>query len=355
MKKINLSIIIPTCNAKKYLIPTIKSILNSHTKNYEIIVVDNGSTDTSIKAVKNLKPTRSHLVGKIKIVALDKNFGPAKARNEGVKIAKGRYLAFLDSDTKVHPDWANQALKCFDNKKIAAIQCKLLFLKDKKRIDYVGEYLTPTGFLLPVAPHGTIDKGQFDDTDKILAAKSAGMFIRRDVFRKIDGFDEDYFIFVEETDLGWRTWLAGYQIVLCPNSIVYHHFSATKDIFNPRFNNHLVRFHGTKNYILTLYKNLSLPNLIRILPLHIFLWTGLSLYLLLTGKFDSGINIFKAILWHLPNLPKNTLKRINVQKQRKTTDQVLFHKYQLLKEKSVFSYITKFLSSQKTSITPENQ
>ncbi|OGC53693.1 hypothetical protein A2709_03370 [candidate division WWE3 bacterium RIFCSPHIGHO2_01_FULL_43_9] len=338
---ISLSIVIPTYNAKPYLSHTIDSILKSKAINYEIVIVDNASDDGTIKHLK--KRFVQHL-DKINFLILDKNYGPAKARNEGVKLANGAYLAFLDSDTEVDPQWANEALFCFRaNKKVAAIQCKLLLLRNRKNIDYVGEYLSNTGFLTQVSPHGEADNGQYDFPHKILAAKSAGMFVTKEAFEKVGGFDEDYFIFVEETDLGWRLWLAGYEVILCPKSIVYHYFSATKDIVAKSFNNHLVRFHGTKNYILTLYKNLSIRYLIKILPIHIALWLSLAMYLIFTGNFRSGLNIFKGILWHFPNFLTNTQKRMSVQKMRVVSDSVIFESMSLMKNISIIDLVKKFM------------
>jgi len=349
--KVVCSVIIPSFNAKKYLKACIASILKNNHPYYEIILVDNGSTDGSISFIR--KKFKSH-PDKIKIVALDKNYGPATARNEGARIAKGKFLAFLDSDTQVHPDWINEGLKCFSKiPKVAAVQCKLLLISDKKKIDYVGEYLSNLGFLVPLAKYGEKDKGQYDSIRHILAAKSAGMFIRKKAFEKAGGFDDDYFIFVEETDLGWRTWLAGFEVVFCPASVVYHHFSASREIFDRKTNNRLVRFHGTKNYILTLFKNLSFVNLIKILPINVCLWIGLSAYLLLRGRFLSSANIAKGVVWNLVYLPFNLVKRIKIQRQRKLTDCRLFVDFGLMRKKSVSFFIKKFFISQKEVITTE--
>lgn len=346
------SIVVVNFNGKEYLKNCLDSILNNDYSDYEIIVVDNGSTDKSVDFIKDKFVAE---LNKITVLDLKENLGPAKARNEGVKISRGNYIGFLDNDTKVERDWISQALKGFESsKKIAALQCKLLFLKEKNEFDYAGEYLGSLGFLVPVANYREIDKGQYDVASRILAAKSAGMFIRKDVFKQIGGFDEDYFIFLEETDLGWRCWLAGFEVVFCPTSIVYHHFSATKHIVDKKFNNRLVRFHGVKNYILTLYKNLSLNNLIKIFPLHIFLWACLSFYLLIKGNTQSSINIWKGICWNLANLKKNTRKRASIQEKRVLTDVELFGNLGLMKKRSLFYFIEKFTRSQKEVITPEN-
>lgn len=347
------SIIIVNFNGKEYLNNCLMSVFNNACDDYEIIIVDNGSTDGSIEFVKD---TFSIKLYKIRIINLKRNFGPARARNDGVKIARGKYIGFLDNDTEVDKNWILEAIKGFESSEdIAALQCKLLFIKNKHRIDYVGEYLSNLGFLIPVAAYGEEDNSQYDFKNRILSAKSAGMFIKKSVFDRIGGFDEDYFIFMEETDLNWRVWLSGYEIVFWPHSVVYHSFSATKDIVDKRFNNRLVRFHGTKNYILTLYKNFSIKYCIKILPLHVFLWFCLSFYLLARGNIRSSLNIFQGILWNLVNFSKNSRKRALIQKNRIRTDTELFVNLGLIKKRSFNYFIDKFIQSQKVAITPENQ
>lgn len=347
------SIIIPSFNVKEYLIGCLGAIFRNVYPCYEVIVVDNGSTDGSLEAVRGEFSDQKE---KLKTISLPENFGPAKARNEGAKIARGEYLGFLDSDTQVDKNWIIEAEKCFRaNDKVAAIQCKLLLLPDKTHLDCVGEYLGELGFLIPVAEHGEKDSGQYDHPFKILAAKSAGMFIRSEIFRQVGGFDEDYFIFMEETDLGWRCWLTGYQVVFCPSSVVYHHFSATKQLVDQSFYNYLVRFHGTKNYLLTLYKNLSFAYLWRILPIHLLLWLGLAGHFFLRAKYHSTANILRAVVWNLVHLSGNWRKRRNIQKQRVFSDEQLFSGFGLMKKRGLAYLINKFSASQRTVLTTENR
>lgn len=344
------SIVIVNYNGKDYLERCVNMILRNNYPAYEVVVVDNNSTDGSIEMVeKNFLKTDT-----VKLVKLSENYGPARARNEGVKVARGSIVGFLDNDTEVDPDWISAAVNYFkkDNR-LGAVQCKLLLLEAKNRIDYTGEYISSLGFLVHRAAYGEEDVGQYDSNAVILAAKSAGMFIRHDVFDKIGGFDEDYFIFVEETDLGWRCWLSGYKIIFAYDSVVFHHYSATKDIVDKDFNNYLVRFHGSKNYILTLFKTLSFTNLILIVPRHVFLWIGLSGFLILNGNPRSGWNILRGIGWNIANYPMNLKKRKAIQKSRTISDKELFEK--VYRRKGALSYIKGFISSQKKLITPENQ
>lgn len=344
------SIVIVNYNGKDYLKKCIESILKNNYNNWEIVVVDNGSKDGSLEMISGELGDISNL----HLIKLSTNRGPAYARNIGVKASKGEIVGFLDNDTEVDSNWITNAVKYFQKDlSVGILQCKLLMLENKKQFDYAGEYLSSLGFLIQRASYREEDSGQYDNPKEILAAKSAGMFIRKDVFNKIGGFDDDYFIFVEETDLGWRAWLSGYQAIFAYDSIVFHNFSSTNKIVDSNFNNYLTRFHGTKNYILTLYKNLSFKNLILILPKHIFLWFGLAGYLFLKGNFISSKNIIKGILWNICNYRKNHAKRKEIQKNRIISDAELFKK--IYRKTNIFYYIKKFLDAQKRLITPENQ
>lgn len=347
-----ISIIIVNYNGYPLLKNCLNSILKNSYDNYEIIVADNDSKD---KSLKNIKIDFKNNLSKIKLLKLKNNLGPSLARNEAFKLAAGEIIAFLDNDTEVDKNWIINALKLFQtNSKIGVIQCKLLLLDQKNKIDYVGELLGSLGFLKSIANYGEIDNGQYDKNCSILAAKSAGMFIKRKAFIDAGGFDSSYFIFMEETDLGWRTLLAGYKNIFCFNSIVYHKFSSTKDIVDPDFNNYLVRFHGTKNYIQTLIKNLSQKYLLKILPVHVFLWFSLATFLLLTGKFKSAKNIYSGIFWNLINLKETLYKRKVIQRNRKVSDHKLFVNQKFMNKTKLSYYLKKFFSSQKLIVTPEN-
>lgn len=343
MDKIQLSIVIVNYNGKRYVDACIESILSSNARDFQIIVVDNGSLDSSVEFLK--AKYKKIYPDQLLLIALDKNYGPARARNEGVKVSRGKYICFLDNDTIVHPEWANEAIKAFqENSKIGIIQCKLLLAKEREKIDYVGEYLGQNGFLVQKASAGERDIGQYNKRIKILAAKSAGMFIRKKTFDTIGGFDEDYFIYVEETDLGWRCWLAGYINILIPTSIVYHEFGTSSLILREEDNERNTKYHGAKNYILTLFKNLGVANLLNILPKHIILWLGMSWYSLFLGNYKAFLWIHKGILWNLINLKKNLIKRKAIQSRRKMTDQELF---KIIMKNKPFLYYMKKATSKK--------
>jgi hypothetical protein len=310
------SIIIVSYNAKEYLIQCIQACLQSSYQPIEIIVVDNGSTDGSVDAVKGNYSTQSL----VQLIALPQNYGPAYARNRGIEKATGKYLAFLDNDTKPEQKWLTDLVKIMESdNKIAACQCKLLLMQDPTRIDYVGDYISQYGFLVQEVNGGDLDVGQAEQVSEILSAKSAAMCARADVIREIGMFDEDYFIYVEETDLGWRMWLKGYRVVYIPTSKVYHAFGTTSK-FYPDFANYNVRFHGCKNYILTLFKNFGFGYLCRVIPIHIGLWLGIGGWLAVKGKFRDSRLIGKGIWWNIIHFSASWKKRKRIQSERKVSD-----------------------------------
>ncbi|MGA3037310.1 MAG: glycosyltransferase family 2 protein [Vulcanimicrobiaceae bacterium] len=312
------SVIIVNYNAVSYAQACLRAVLANEYRDYEIIVIDNGSKDGSVEAL-----TSEFGNAGVRVIALGENLGPSAARNLAAREATGEYFAFLDNDTEPKPDWITRAVERFQSEPdVAAIQCKLLLLRQPDCFDYVGDYLGSFGFLIQPVHGGDKDVGQAESSYEILSAKSAGMFVRSDAFRHVDGFDDDYFIYVEETDLGLKLWLAGYRSVYEPRSVVLHAFG-TSAISSPDQHHYRARFHGTKNYVLTLVKNLETSTLVRILPMHVALWLGFAGLNMAKGRVRSGFWILSGLWWNVVNLPRTLAKRRAVQAKRKWSDSVI--------------------------------
>ncbi|MEM3833376.1 MAG: glycosyltransferase family 2 protein [Thermoprotei archaeon] len=150
--------------------------------------------------------------------------------------------------------------------------------------------------------------------------------VRRDVFEEVGGFDEDYFLLREETDLCWRMWLQGYKVIFIPNSVVYH---AIGGAFKESNIQSLYFFQ--RNMIVTLIKNLEFKNLLKILPVHLLLLFIDSLFSSLKNKSPERLRItLKSINYAIRNLKQIWNKRLNVQSRRKVSDKKLF-KYLMAK------------------------
>ena len=312
------SVIIVTYNAADRVIRCVEAVLEATIAPIQVIVVDNGSTDDTVGELER------RFGAHVEVVALSKNLGPAAARNVAVRQARGRYLAFLDNDTVPHPDWLEAPLARMEaDPTVGACQCKLLLLADPTAFDYAGDYLSSIGFLIQRVHAGELDEGQADEAEEIFSAKSAGMVMLREAFDKAGGFDDDYFIYVEETDLGWRVWLQGYRIVFEPRSVVLHEFGTSTVVLGDR-QRVLAKFYGPANYLTTIFKCAGFPSVVPMLTLNAAGWLGVAGWLMLRGGFRDAYHIGRGLAYFALFLPRNWRKRREVQRRRTVTDRELY-------------------------------
>lgn len=330
------SVIIVNYNGKRYVDRCVAAVFRNVHPNYEVIVVDNGSDDGSVPLLRTQYGSRDNF----KLVVLGLNFGPAAARNKAIEKATGKYLALLDNDTVPESDWLIEPVKAMEaDATLGACQCKLLLLNNPKQLDYTGDYISQYGFLVQRVETGETDVGQSDKRVEILSAKSAAMIISRQAFDRAGGFDPDYFIYVEETDLGWRTWLAGFRIIFIPESRVLHEFG-TSLVILPSKQNFLSKFHGTKNYIMTLAKNFGTANYSTVIPIHVFLWLAMAIMLCFKGQSESSLYITKGIWWTVIHSGQIWRKRRKIQAGRKVGEKTLMAK--VMRRKSLRYFYKKF-------------
>lgn len=314
------SVIIVNHNGINFIDTCLRSVLDSNYPNFEVILVDNGSSDGSLAYVKKAFGSDARL----KFVENRGSLGPAVGRNRGARASAGEYLVFLDNDTQTAVNWIQELVKVLENdRSIGAAQAKLLRMATKK-YDCAGDYLGPLGFLIERS-RGAEDIGQFDSIADILSAKSAASVIRKDLFEKIGGFDEDYYMYLEETDLSWRVWLSGKRVVFIPGAVVYHAFNTPRKDFKRYYRKDIVRYYGCRNYISTLVKNLQIRNILAILPLHIGVWQMMAILFFLKGEFLDSFYILKGIFWNILNIRALIHKyKRNNQKIRRVDDNIIF-------------------------------
>ena len=332
------SIIIVNWNGKHWLegcLPTLSKLTYKHT---ELIIVDNASTDGSVEWVSKRYP-------KTKIIRNSENLGFSHANNLGYKKAGGDYILFLNNDTKVAPNYISELLKPFlTDKTIGGVQSKIFLMDEPSRLDSIGAFLTPTGFLFHNHLGGK-DKPELDQEIDLYTAKGASMMFRRDVLKQIevDGwiFDPEYFAYFEETDMCHRVWLAGYRIVYAYEAVIYHKMGAT----SVKLVSAWVQFNSYKNRINSYIKNLGTLNMIFILPLHIAMCHVLAFVFLFKGTPSWFMSIEKAIWWNVIHLPKTLDNRKIVQTQiRKRSDSVFFSNIMKFPPAGYYTgFLTKFL------------
>lgn len=238
-------------NGRHYLEQFLPSVLATAYENFEVIIVDNGSTDDSLAFLNSAYPTTRTIV-------FNQNYGFAKGYNEALKQVTSNYYALVNSDVEVQPNWLNPIIELLEkDKSNVACQPKILSYKNRDMFDYAGGaggWLDSYGY--PFA-RGRVfdicekDQGQYDAGEEVFWTSGAAMVIKSEVFHEMKGFDEYFFAHQEEIDLCWRMQLAGYKLFACPESTIYHVGGGTL----PRGNT-LKTFLNFRNNQVMLYKNL---------------------------------------------------------------------------------------------------
>jgi GT2 family glycosyltransferase len=294
------SIIIPHYNGKKLLYNCINSIYqNIDIDNFEIIVVDNASTDNSIKNIQNL-------FSDVIVVSNKKNIGYSGGCNIGAQHAKGKYLIFLNNDTEHSDRWIEKLVDFLEEHPSAfAAQPKVLNINNKEYFDYAGGaggFIDCFGFpYVKGRLFNTLEKdtGQYDKPSEIFWSSGAAMIVRADIFNQLSGFDEVYFAYMEEIDLCWRAQALGYKIWSVPSAFIYHYGKQTikENTIKSHYLNH-------RNSWILFFKNSFTFNYgILILKRLILDWMAL-IYSVFTLDIRRFIAILYAELWILFSVSK---------------------------------------------------
>jgi GT2 family glycosyltransferase len=225
----------------------------------EVIVVDNKSTDGTLRMLKNWKTFKLHLVEN------QQNKGFAEANNQGARLATAPFVLFLNNDTYFSKDFVSPLLAFLKtHKKVAAVQPMILF--PDSTIDSIGSYMTPTGFLYHRAHRMKPDK-KFLKTESVYTLKGACMVWKKEVLSKIGLLDESYFAYFEETELCHRATNAGFSVSVYPEVSMTHIGGFTSNSMDQRF----VQYHNMKNRIATYLRHFSVGQLFSIFCVHLLL------------------------------------------------------------------------------------
>lgn len=275
-----------------------------------IYVVDNASNDNSIEVLQEEFPT-------VKLIQNTGNFGFSKGYNEALKVIDEPILALVNSDIEVTENWLTPIQSQFENEpNTAIIQPKILDFKKKTHFEYAGAaggFIDKYGF--PFC-RGRIfetieeDKGQYNDIIDIFWATGACFFIRNEVFKKLKGFDEDFFAHQEEIDLCWRTKNQGFDIKYNGNSSVYHVGGATLKTGSPQ-----KTFLNFRNSLWMMTKNIPIGELFSTMFVRLALDGMAGLKFLVEGKPKHLFAILKSHFYFYLFMPKFLKKRNTISLQ----------------------------------------
>jgi GT2 family glycosyltransferase len=303
MSEPRVTVIVPNWNGKDLIGDTLKSLKRQSLKDFATLVVDNGSTDGSADYLEQHYPD-------VTTIRLSRNLGFAGGVNEGILQAKTPYIALLNNDAIADQDWLKNLVAALDNHPRVAIAASMMLQKSHPdRIDSAGEEYSKWGLPFP-AGRGEITK-TYHPKKSICAASGGASIYRSEVLEQIGLFDESFFAYYEDVDISLRARMAGYDISLVPEAIVYHAISATTKELG-----HFGRYQVIKNSNLLFYKNLPAPLLFRLLPGFILV----QLVLLLGAiRHGAALEAARAYVMVALNIPSLCRKRRKIQTQRKIT------------------------------------
>jgi GT2 family glycosyltransferase len=215
-----LSIIVPTLNGMAWL-PTLMNALARQTfADFEVIVVDDGSYDQTVRWLEENYPAARVIVNR-------HNLGFVASCNTGADVARGRIIVFLNNDTEPEADWAEQlALAVCSHPHEGIFASKLLLFDQRNTLHSAGDSMGLDGI-----PRNRgvwqEDTGQYDQQATTFGGCGGAVAYRRELWSALGGFDETFWMYVEDADFAFRAQLLGWNAVFVPGARVYHHLSAT--------------------------------------------------------------------------------------------------------------------------------
>ncbi len=250
------TIIIPNYNGCHFMEPCLASLKKQTYKDYQILVVDNASTDGSVEYVKEHYP-------EIEVIALKKNYGFSKAVNVGIRRSTTPYVILLNNDTTTDPYYIEEMVRTIEKSpRIFSVSSKMIQMYHPELIDSAGDLYTLTGWGVCRGVGRPVSN--YTETDEVFSACAGAAIYRRQVFQKIGLFDEKHFAYLEDIDVGYRARIFGYRNLYCPTALVYHVGSGTS---GSKYNSFKVRLSARNNIYLN-YKNMPLLQLmVNFLPL----------------------------------------------------------------------------------------
>jgi GT2 family glycosyltransferase len=297
------SVIIVNWNAEQFLERCLTALMAQTVKPYEIILLDNASSDKSLEIVRRF-PT-------VHLIALDENTGFARGNNMAIKAAspESEWVALLNPDAFAEPNWLESLLSSAQrNPTYDVFGSKLVNAADPTRLDGAGDAYHLSGLVWRMG-HGVPDTELYSHETEVFSPCAAAALYRRSALLALGGFDEDYFCYVEDVDLGFRLRLAGHRCLYVPQSVAHHVGSGTTGGQHSDF----ALYHGHRNLVWTFVKDMPGVLFWLLLPLHVVLNLVSIIWFVLRGH---GAVILRSKRDALLGLPKMWKKRQAIQRNR---------------------------------------
>jgi len=305
MENSKVSVVITNWNGINFLPDCLFSLKKQSYKNFELVLADNGSTDNSVEFFKSNFP-------EAKIVRLEKNYGFPRIANEGIKVSEGKYVILLNNDTKADKNFIKELVSSLNkHPDCAGCTSKIIDFFDHNILRAAGDVMNTIG---QAFPRGFLEKvSKYNNPEEVFIITGGASIYRKDVFKKIGFFDEDYFLYGEDSDWCLRAQLMGYKFWYEPKAIVYHHCGASSKRLSK-----IVEYFLFRNMTITILKNF---------PIKIFFrkWRFITIplvhlntifYMSFNGCFKEAILADLWIIFHFFQIMK---KRFFVQSNIKAS------------------------------------
>jgi GT2 family glycosyltransferase len=301
------SVVILSYNSREDLIECIPSLMSQTYYNFEIIVVDNASADGSEEFIRTNYP-------EVKVVQTGKNLGYAAGNNAGFEVAEGEYIVVVNPDTVADPEWLSELIKPLENNcTVTATTSKILIYHQKDRINACSTTNHHTGLTFCRGLNKPAD--QFNNYQAVGAVSGCSFAIRSEMLKKIKGFDPDFFLYLEDTDLSWRMLFAGGKIMYVPKSMIYHKCKLSIAPWK--------EFYLERNRYLLLLKNFDSATLLLLLPSLIVTEIVTIGHAVLNGpKYIK--NKLLAYFWIIQNIKTVFTKRHETLSKKQISDKEFF-------------------------------
>jgi GT2 family glycosyltransferase len=303
------SVIIPSWNGQDLLGPCLDSLYRQHFQDFDVILVDNGSSDGSVPFVEQNFP-------QVTVIRLGENRGFSAAVNAGIAACSCPYVCLLNNDTEVDARWLGELIAALDqNPDAGSLASKILFYGDQQTVNSAGDEFSFFG----VAYQRRWKRGDtdlFSQKRYVFSACAAAALYRREIFDRIGLFDEFFFAYQEDVDFGFRAQLAGYRCLFVPGAVVYHKYHQTSS----RIADYCFYLKERNKYFV-LIKNLPAKFFLLCLPLFL---SYEALAFLQAIRFRHVHGYFRARRDALRCLPRFLKDRRRIQNQRRAGDAYLF-------------------------------
>jgi GT2 family glycosyltransferase len=281
------AVVILNWNGKNFLEKFLPSVLKHSLGHAEVIVADNASSDGSVEYLKSTFP-------EVRIIQNPTNGGFAKGYNDALAQVESEYYILLNSDIEVTENWIQPVIELLENHQdVIACQPTIRSYHQPEKFEYAGAaggFIDAYGYPFcrgRIFQNLEDDQGQYNEPVEVFWATGACLFVKADKFRELGGFDADFFAHMEEIDFCWRARHAGYKIMVCPDSKVFHVGGGTLPK-QSSFKTYL----NMRNNISMLYKNLPPERLLPVLLIRLIL-DGVAAFKFLA---DGGFADFWAVV-----------------------------------------------------------